>query len=387
MRRWLVVALVGCGGRAAPPVVIANHTAAPAAATCADAGAILRGRVDSSDPGAGPARETAIAGACQHDRWSAEIVKCVASASVASTCLDRLSEDQRAAYDDRLQVWAARYGGDEYGGEMYGGIVGGMVGGTVAGVPFTPCEGLIHDPTLFPPVISGNDPTWSVEQRNRALVALCNDDSWEEPVKVCIKAASDALALGGCLGQLDPPSQQHVTAKLAEIAATAAKIEAARKKPASIACGKVVATYYGEAAWKGQATTITGKDRAKMIGQSRDLMLKACTADAWDEPLRACVVIGGGSDCFATEGQVAWTYPASGVMVSTGIPECDAYGAEIVRLAQCGTLPPSARDAMVKSFQASLQQWTALTADQRSSLSLACKTGSDAIKQAASTCP
>ena len=77
--------LVACGSAApSTPTAIAPVSLLPlrplppaARVTCADAGAILRGVVEDSHK-AGPAKEAAIASVCLFDKWSQEILDCVA---------------------------------------------------------------------------------------------------------------------------------------------------------------------------------------------------------------------------------------------------------------------------------------------------------------------
>ena len=119
MRGCIIVALVaGCG---ATPVVRESAPPPPARPTCSDVGVILRGAIDVESAEAGPARELAIANRCEHDRWPAEIIDCVAGNRSPITCLDKLTPEQHTAYDGALAAWNAQFGGVAYGGEVGGG--------------------------------------------------------------------------------------------------------------------------------------------------------------------------------------------------------------------------------------------------------------------------
>jgi hypothetical protein len=126
-----------------------------------------------------------------------------------------------------------------------------------------------------------------------------------------------------------------------------------------------------------------------MIKESRDRMTKACTADQWSDSLRACLVVGGNDECFAAAGQEAsWGFPAVGVVISSGIAECDAYMAEILRLSQCKSMPQESRDALKTAYQQVGTQWSNVAADARAQVAAACKSGLEAMKQAGqSMCP
>src|SRR5207302_1043466 len=110
MREALIIFIVACGGKPAAQPTIANKPGA-AAPTCADAGVILRGSVDADDANAGPAREAAIAHACESDRWDVAVVACVTTRPSPASCLDKLTPQQHESYDTQLASWSHQYGG------------------------------------------------------------------------------------------------------------------------------------------------------------------------------------------------------------------------------------------------------------------------------------
>ena len=73
---------------------------------------ILRGPIEVESTQAGPAREAVIAHTCERDRWSTEVITCVASNRRPVSCLDQLTAAQRATYDGKLAAWAEQFGGD-----------------------------------------------------------------------------------------------------------------------------------------------------------------------------------------------------------------------------------------------------------------------------------
>jgi hypothetical protein len=387
MRRFAVVLLaVACGGKSQPRPVIGHHVEGPLAPTCADVGVILRGPVERNDNSAeaGHAREAAIANACEIDAWPAPVIACIASKPKPSKCLDELTEQQRGAYNEKLQAWAEQYGGDAYGGEDYGGA-------DVPDEPEVACTDAIAKPGVYGPpfTASGDDQAWDQAMRKHALGALCEVDNWEQDARRCLQSAVDAPAATDCFAFLPAESRDHVSAKLAEVDGVAGKLAAARKQPKQLTCDKIVAGYYADARWKAKVDWVKGKDRTKMIAESRDRMKKACTADKWSDTLRACVSVGGGDGCFVAGGgdARAWGFPASGVVISTGVPACDEWGKEVTKLASCDKLPQTSRDALRQAYDQLQQSWATMPIDQRAGLAEACKAATDAVHQLGSMCP
>jgi hypothetical protein len=380
MRRWLLV-LVACGANPAPPAVIGHRASAPAAPSCADVGVILRGPIEHGDNAAdaGRAREAAIANACETDSWSAQVIACVASKAKPSECLDRLTPEQHGSYDEKLTAWAEQYGGESYGGDSYGGD---------DAAPEIECADAVkalQGPELDP----AGDPAWGAAMRKYVLVEQCERDAWDMTARNCVQGAGDLHGTSACIAALDPDARDHVTARLTEVDRITVKLAAARKQPKQITCDKIVAGHYADARWKDKVDWVKGKDRTKMIAESRDRMKKACAADKWSDTLRACISLGGEDACFAAAGapQKQWGFPARGVLVSTGVAECDAWGQAVMRLATCDKLPQTSRDALQQAYEQLQQTWAVMPPDQRATLAEACKQATDAVRQLASSCP
>ena len=125
MRVVVCLVVVACGGT---PV---HEPVAPVAAapTCSDVGVILRGAINGESTEAGPAREAAIAQACETDHWPGDVIQCVTANRKPASCLDKLATPQRVAYEDKLAAWSEKFGGDENGEE--GGVEMGVVGGVI----------------------------------------------------------------------------------------------------------------------------------------------------------------------------------------------------------------------------------------------------------------
>jgi hypothetical protein len=379
MRRVALVFLVAaCGGKPPPQQqTIGHQVASSGAASCADVGVILRGHVSTGEA-AGKVREAAIANQCEMDHWSPEVVSCVTSSKKPEGCIAQLSEKQRLGYSAQLEKWSEQYGGAEYGGEDYGG------NDINDGAPEIACADAAGAAVLYSPMpvkLGEQDTGWDRSLRVSALSELCDNDSWELDVRNCLDpmAGTDNSK---CLGALPTDARDHVTARLSAIDTLAGKLDAARKKKPD--CKKVVAAHYADSAWKGKLDHIKGKDRTKMITESRTRMTKSCSADKWDDTLRACIVVGGGDDCFAAvgKGRKQWGFPASGVLIATGIPECDAWGAEVAKLATCDKFPESSRQAVQEAYEQATQLWLNTPADQKASVVAACQQVTDAIKQA-----
>jgi len=367
MRWWLLV-LAACGAKPAPHAVIGHRATTPVPPSCADVGVILRGPIEHGDnpADAGRAREAAIANACEADHWSAQVIACVASKPAASECLDQLAPEQHASYDEKLQAWSEQYGGEAYGGET----------GDDA-PPEIACADAVAG-------LSAPD-DWAGAMRKHALVEQCDRDDWRQEVRSCLQDQAKT----SCLDQLDTDERDRITAKLAELDRVNDKLAAAKKQPKQITCDKIVAGYYGDARWKDKVDWVKGKDRTKMIAESRDRMKKACAADKWSDTLRACLSAGGEDACFAAAGAPAhaWSFPARGVLVSTGVPDCDAWGQAVMKLASCDKLPQASRDALQQAYEQLQQTWAVMPPDQRATLAEACKQATEAVRQLGSTCP
>lgn len=364
--------LAACGSKPPPHEPIANRPSAPQAPSCADAGAILRGPIGSDDPKAGPTREGAIAAACREDKWSAEILSCVVASRAPVKCVDKLTHSQRDHYQARLDKWGAVYGGDMYGGDMYGGDA---YGGGLAD-RYVDCSDVVDDPERYPPSLDDKAPErdWVIAQRRRTIEHTCNTEGWSEATKECLADATDA-GIGACLK--DEPSQGLLAKQLGDLDGLAAKIAAAKKKPAAIACAKVVDAHYGDARWKDKL--VGAKDRKKQIADSRKAMQKACNDEHWSDTTRACVIADGGDRCF--DSASPWGYPA---LAAGGLPaDCTAYKAEIDKLMTCDKMPVAARDAMKQAYDQASAGWSNLPADALPALATACRAGADAVMQSA----
>jgi len=78
--------------------------------------------------------------------------------------------------------------------------------------------------------------------------------------------------------------------------------------------------------------------------------------------------------------------PAAG---NTGIAECDEYRAEVEKLAKCDKIPQQARDAMKQGFDSASAAWKDLASapkEAKDAAASACKSGTDAVKQALAAC-
>lgn len=383
MKLALTFFVLACGGKAPPARPVAHQAPAPAAATCADVGVILRGTIDTGDKEAGRAREAAIANACEIDRWSPSVIECVATEKKATTCLGKLTVEQRGKYDQKLTAWSDKYGGDSYGGDAYGGVAGSA---DDPPPPEVDCEEAVARAARFSPAASltGDDGAWDEAMRQHAMEKLCDADAWDPSIRGCLDHEAN---VNNCLDVLPADARARITKRLGDIDGVAGKLADARKQPKKIGCDKVVAAHYADANWKDKVDWIKGKDRTKMIAESRDRMKKACVADKWNDTLRACVSVGGGEDCFAAAKVATWTFPAPGVTIPTGIAECDEWGKAIMQLSTCDKLPQASRDALVQAYAQLAQQITQMSKQQRADLAVNCKSGTDAIHQIGSMCP
>ena len=362
------MAVVACGASPAPappppaPKPIVVTPTPPAPVTCGDAGVILRGTVDD-DREAGPMKEAAIARACLHDQWPAEVLACTGSTPKPKSCLDKLSPAQRKAYRERIARWNDAFPDEELDDETMENLV-----------DFVDCPNAVGDASQYAPVLTrkGEERELAIVMRRKRLLALCED--WSTEARRCFQ---DLKQPEHCRTLLEPDQKQALVDRLAEVDALMAKV-AATKPPV---CKKLVAAHYADARWKGKLEAMKAADRKKLIAASRTAMVKACTDERWSATLRSCIAADGGNECFVATG--AWGFPPSAIPVKTGIPECDTYGDALRVLAQCNQIPKPAVQAMLDAYQQSAAVYASATAAERAAAALACSQADSAIRQSA----
>jgi hypothetical protein len=366
MRRWLVAVVAACGS-SPPPAQPIKNTPTTESVSCQDASVILRGAVTVDDPKAGPARESVILRSCNDDKWPAAILACIGGEKKPTDCLGKLSEQQTDNLQAKLDLWTSQYGA-ESGGEPSG------------AVEYVDCSQLVDDVSRFaPPFDVERD--WQVAARRRLIENTCNNEGWNEDIKQCVYAATDIAGTTACLQA--EPSAPLLTQQLVDVDEVAGRIAAAKKKPASIACPKVVATHYADPRWKGRLTA--AKDRKQQIQASRAEMQKVCTAEAWSETQRACIVVNDEPRCY--ENAQRWGYPALVGVKTSGMPDdCATYKAAMDRIIACDALPQSSRDAMRDAFSEATKMWTNLSPDDAKQIAPICKSGVDSMLNAFPQC-
>ncbi|HEV7555928.1 MAG TPA: hypothetical protein VGO00_10755 [Kofleriaceae bacterium] len=366
-----VALIVGCQPQARAPTLSNKPSTRVVTPTCKEVGVILRLRVNNEDT-AGPDKEATIAGACDADHWSNDVITCVASNPHPRSCLDALTEAQHVSYDAKLEAWATKWSEDLDQGDRT----------AEAGDPEPiDCADAIGDAAIYLPAVTltGDDRELVVKIRHDAIVKQC-EAGWGEDVKQCLKAATDPTGMVSCLTTLDPQQQQDLATKIAAADTLMTRTIGARAKAPD--CKKLVATHYADAAWKTKLDTVKGADRKKMVDASRKRMTEACTKETWSPTLRACLGVGGDADCVAGQ-SYAWGFPARGVVVPTGIVECDAYIAAIQSYSTCAKLPADARDAVAQSIAEATQAMLEMAADpaKRQEAQESCRVGAEAVKQ------
>jgi hypothetical protein len=369
-----LVLVAACGGTTPPAATpIANKPATPApaiAATCAEAAVILRGSVNSDDKKAGPEKEVAIASTCAKTTWTPEVLSCVASEPDANLCLAKLSTSQHGAYDDVITAWNTTYG--EASGED---------DPPPPPDDYVDCEDAIGDVENYG-VVNVKDPddhAFAIALRKKGMVDQCNA-TWDISVRRCLVDAKDPSAHMACAAMLDDGERTDLSNRFDSVNAVMTRIMAARKKPQTIGCKQVVAAHYGDAKWKNVLTAMKPAERKHAIEDSRKQMTAACTSEKWTSTVRACVVVDGGDDCTAQP----WRFPAAGILVPTGIAECDAYGAAIVK---CTKFPKATRDALLDSFNQIVGMATKATPDLRKAIVDGCTQAMASIEQACAASP
>ncbi|HEY1814359.1 MAG TPA: hypothetical protein VGG74_18535 [Kofleriaceae bacterium] len=382
---WIVVAACGASEPAATPKSPAAPPSTIAPTTCAEVGVILRGAVAGEGaPGsagdaakaAGVARETAITAACTDDHWGPQVVQCVAQSRTPQSCLDKLPQTLTEHYQARLAAWTAQYGDIASEADADDPTSNSTSCETVGDA----VEKLSGDVTV--------ERDWVIAARRRLVESECNDNPWNEATKRCLIADSaPADALSSCM-QLES-TKDAFSGSLGDISTRAGKIAAAKQKPASIACAKVVGVYYGDASWKDALAGATPADRKKAIAGSRTAMQKACTADAWDATLRACLATGGQVECFDGTPVTAamWGHPALGVGPGVALPpECKEFRALVLRGLACPSLAKESRDGFAEALEA-LETAMKESPTMGDAIKGACESATTAMREALANCP
>lgn len=204
------------------------------------------------------------------------------------------------------------------------------------------CEDVIRDLAAYPPALAADAPErdWNLAIRAHVIEEDC-EHLWSVEHKQCVATRGAAA----CIAQL-PGELGERLAKLGELGT---KIFAARAKPATIGCKQVVAAHYGAVRWQGKLDGFDTKTRNQMIADSRTLMQKACTAEAWTDSTRACLVLGGADLCFfGTLIRRMWGYPADGSVRLLGVRDCDEYDSAVTKLASCSKLDAYTRESLMR---------------------------------------
>ena len=357
-----MLAVAACGGSqgpapATPPAPPAKP--APAPVTCDDAAVIL-----TPDGGDAGTRTAALAEACKSDTWSAGVLACIGSSHHPVECVADVPN-----HDDIAQLMNPGNDDDD---------------SDVAAVAALDCDQVISTVWWYPPELDDKSPErrWDLDVRRRELVEACEHDGWSEELKSCLDAATQESRPGpACLDTMEQAVRDDLKTRLTAVDKLAAAIEKTKKKPASMSCKQVVAVHYGDAMWKDKLDGFKPAERKKMIAESRAKMTAACAG--WSDTLRACIVAGGRETCFqAASLGLAWGYPAAGVSVALGIPECDAYAAQMAKVIACDKLPQESRDQLAKSSQELFSQVIAKPKAERASYATTCQAGADALAQA-----
>jgi hypothetical protein len=301
--------------------------------TCADAGVLLARTFATYDDSLVSKNEGEIAKACTAASWPQPVLDCLGSTiGDTAACIAKLPHDQQVALVASVTTATPPQGSAAAGGDA---------DADADANKFTSCEDAVAQPLAFgdAPGTGSDDATFALALRRHELVGACVADGWSEHAKECFAKATDSDHVLTCIKKLPDEAQQHVVSEVVDAEDLATRTFAARKTAANITCAKVVGAHYGDAAWKKRLTKVKPADRKAAIAASRTRMTKACTADKWTEDLRACVVAGGDYPTCATfsdeASQDPWGFPASGVLVPTGVAACDKYLAALVKLAEC----------------------------------------------------
>jgi hypothetical protein len=126
---------------------------------------------------------------------------------------------------------------------------------------------------------------------------------------------------------------------------------------------------------------VKGAARTKAIAESRAKMTKVCTDAKWPPNLRACIVAGGTDACFTADQAMLWGFPAAGVIVKSGIPECDAYAVTMKAVEACTAIPQAQRDAIKRSWEYLSAGWANVTPERRAATGKSCQQVDESMRR------
>jgi len=206
---------------------------------------------------------------------------------------------------------------------------------------------------------------------------------------VTLTATSDGT-LSGTLHDLKVTMTpgKHATVVLASAAGCGATISISRDTTGIPACDRLVA-------FDEVATTCDPEDELSRSGyaaaRAKIAGWRALRGAKKDAAARTC---RGDADKVAAALAARSCLPSPGAIGGSGIPECDAYLAEMQRLVQCPKFPVQAKQAMQQALAQAAQGWQALRdpsvpAESRRTAAQACTQATQALRQAAAQmgCP
>lgn len=128
----------------------------------------------------------------------------------------------------------------------------------------------------------------------------------------------------------------------------------------------------------------------------RDVFARRCSADAWSDEIRGCVLatatLADPRHCKAklppparARLELELVAAAEAARAAQVPPECQDYGRVMERMATCQAMPQAARDAMRDSFEATRATWTKVDPASRGELETACSAAAAALRQAAAS--
>lgn len=235
------------------------------------------------------------------------------------------------------------------------------------------CEDVIRDLATYPPALAPDGPErdWNLAVRAHVIDEDC-EHLWSYEDKQCI-ATRGVIA---CAAQVPG----DLTERLTKLGQLGAKIAEAKAKPRAIGCTQAVAGHYGPVRWQGKLDGFDTKTRNQMIADSRALMQKACTSEAWSASARACLTLGAADLCFfGTQIRHMWGYPADGSVQLLGVPECDDYDAAVSKLAKCTNLDAYTRESLVRMAAALKATIAAAPKEERARRGTSCRAALEPI--------
>ena len=347
---------LGCGGSPAPTTQVTVPVVALSAsepATCNSVAAKVTVAAAAMEFLGGQAVEqwrAMVVVSCVQDHWPQPVIDCVVrTTDTSDECTALMPEQTRDNYTIREQQWSAVW---QPSCRELNGSLG-------AGAWHVAVEQLAPRIDELP----GDLRKFALGLRDHAFENAC--DALGIVARRCFAAAKTSAQLADCRAKLTGSEAAALDHQMARGDNLVVALREPYRRPSLIECGAVLAKHYGDPAWNGRFTRLPAGERKAMITESRARLRDACPKLA--NSARAClVVVSDDEDALlcnlfdpaslaqGSAGPVLsgsdFGFPASGVVFSTGITDCDRYATAARVADRCAGIPAATRTGIRAQF-------------------------------------